>query len=183
MSTPDVNLFSLTAEHSGGSRRSFLVDARGRPDIADAYKFSNVRNYLSQDFTVHGGYEDCIDANRGGNLSWVNGHLHIGGKYGCTLKGGLDGYWLESIVFFNKPSAAHIELGNWSDQAQSFDAKTKNGVLRNVRTADGSPLIISVLNADKPQVIDCDPITWRVTPRLLVWAFWTIRRNKWGFGA
>jgi hypothetical protein len=175
----DTNLISLDpAIHNGRSLAGLMLHAS--PQFhADALKLPNIENCTVEDFDIWGGSEDCIDANRGRNLTFRHGRCHIQGDHAFTLKGGLDGYLLDDIELVGSPKEFHIDIGNWSDQQQAFSAKTRNGTLRGVRTADGSPFIIRVLNGDVPEIIDCGPYDIVQPMRPQVWLWWTFRRNKW----
>lgn len=173
---PDNNLRSFVGPQDDGVHLTDIqLDGTG---YDDALKCSNLRNALFARLAIIGGKEDCCDVNRGANLKFKHCQLIPIGRFACTLKGGASNLTFEDIVLSRHGTETDFDFGGWSDQAQSFGARTTGVTLRRVRMDDGSPIRIRVLNAERPTIEDCGPVKLTVVPRVAVWFWWTFRRNN-----
>lgn len=145
----DINLYAFGPEHASTVQR--FEDAGSDHDAAtysDTLKFSNTHDVTA---TVHGelagGKEDCVDMNRAHDCTVFAERWHPRGLFLATIKGGTTDYYLSGEVVAHGKEV-DVDLGNWSDQSS---AKTGAGML-DLRSHDGSPIVIRVLNAERPHL-------------------------------
>lgn len=123
------------------------------PDYDDALKITSRCTGLN----VHakhiiGGREDCVDINNHATaIKVLSDRWFAQGKYIATIKGGASDVFLWGQIT-DGGSEVDVDLGNWSDQSQE---KTTNVRLHLTR-ADGKPVIVRVLHADKPALLPSD---------------------------
>jgi len=122
----------------------------------DTLKFSNGvdRVVVTDDNTVWGGSEDCVDMNAVTNCSVRAKGFMPRGLFCATVKGGAHGAFIQGELL-GHGSEVDFDLGNWSDQSR---AKTGSAIL-DVTSADGSPITYRVLNAERPVLAGPGP--WR----------------------
>lgn len=124
-----------------------------------------------QNCTIPGGSEDCVDLNNNcENILVQNCHFHPNGEYGSTIKGGTHDVHYLNVVFDAHGKDVDIDLGNWSDQ-NTVD-KTTKVTLENVTAADGKPVVVRVLYADRPTVIGGNVQVKVIWP----WVVWLLRK-------
>lgn len=149
---------------------------------ADTLKFSTgLADCNVQAGRVYGGKEDCADFNnKCHNIQLKADSFHSGGKYVTTIKGGCTGIDIRGEIECGGSEVDH-DYGNWSDQS---NAKTTGNILGTWK-ADGSPVTVRCLNADKPMVVPGTGPYRYLFPRpdafyhgIVVWLFLTTRRLK-----
>lgn len=128
---------------------------------------------------ILGGVEDALDVNNHATaIKVIADRWYAFGRYIATIKGGASDIFLwGSIVMPGK--VVDVDLGNWSDQSQE---KTTN-VRLHLSRADGTPVTVRVLHADKPELLPTERNYRYVFPnpdawyhRIVVWAFFTFKR-------
>lgn len=101
---------------------------------------------------IRGGREDCVDINNHASAIKVLADRWLAtGKYVATIKGGASDVFLWGRIE-RGGSEVDVDLGNWSDQSQ---AKTEN-VRLHLSRADGKPVTVRVLHAEKPLLLPND---------------------------
>ena len=155
MSKPDVNLYSIANEQDFSRTLSELV---ADPAVhADALKLSNCRVGIVNADRIVGGREDCIDINRGFDLTVAVGKLEPKGRFAVTIKGGADLITI-SAELYGHGKETDIDIGNWSDQSM---ARTKR-VCLSIRTHDGSPVRVRVLHGWRPLILNPTEQTYEI---------------------
>lgn len=121
------------------------------PDWQDTNKYtSRIHDFVHDVGNVFGGLEDCVDINNGASNGMITAAAFFPqGKYCATIKGGSHDIRLRGTLC-GHGSEVDVDLGNISDQS---DAKT-TGITLDLVSADGTPINVRVLNADKPQLIE-----------------------------
>lgn len=169
MSTPpDKNYREL---HTGETINGELISppASFYP-WSDTLKASNVSLANVIDCTIAGGMEDAMDINRVSTfIKLQNCKLQSGGLYCMTIKGGSYEIELTDVVILLHGSEVDIDLGNFTEANQD---KTTRITLRNVTSTDGKPVIVRVINADRPTVIGGNVKV--IVPWWAYWPFWNI---------
>lgn len=144
----DVNLVNYYDRDSG---RAFFHERLGEhgsnPNWDDTLKITS----RAEDITViaeeiRGGKEDCVDIN---NHAYSIGVLakrwFPQGKYLATIKGGASRISLTGDVY-SHGKEVDVDLGNMSDQSR----EPVTGVSLALRSQTGKPVVVRVLNAEKP---------------------------------
>jgi hypothetical protein len=148
MKTPDINLKSFY-EESGAFLLDFPIVAD--KNIADALKLSNCHDIQIAADLIVGGYEDCIDINRGRDIYVRITQAQPQGKFVATIKGGAENVLLQIDRLIGHGTETDIDIGNWSDQEPH--ARTKF-VYLNITTSDGSPVRVRILHGWTPILIN-----------------------------
>jgi hypothetical protein len=148
MPTTDINLLSFVGPDFDNQLIQVGEDIVPGPETADTLKFtSQLYNLEGHYGYVKAGYEDVVDINN--RSSWVvlfgDTWDISGSKYGFTIKGGSHDCAIHGTIR-GHGRECDVDLGNWSDQSND---KTRRIVL-NLRSEDGSPIRVRVLNADRP---------------------------------
>ncbi len=139
---------------SYAGQNGVVVEGRkidGGPGYNDMLKFSDCTNFRVTECYIVGGSEDCVDMNRGKGGLIENTMFEPRGSFALTAKGGFSNLHLRNVMVRGRGKETTIDLGNWSDQAPW--KMTKNIVLENLTSEDGSPVSVRVLWAQKPKVI------------------------------
>jgi hypothetical protein len=152
MSTRDINLFSFTGAYFS-CQDYHSTDPLGGlvqpPTHQDTLKFSGLVSFRGHFGTVYGGTEDCADINnRCDNVRLHAAEWRPQGQYAFTVKGGCRNITLAGDLF-GHGKTVDVDLGNWSDQSN----EPTTAVTIDLYSQDDRPVIIRVLNADKPMVI------------------------------
>lgn len=186
MSTPDHNLFSYTGPADNGriidDSSLTLATASPSPEWQDTLKLTTgLSDFFLQVGTIYGGSEDCVDINGGAKrLVIVAQEWHSGGKYVATVKDCQDVSLTGEIMIGG--TVCDVDLGNYSQQGGT----KVTGTHLNYHKADGSPIRVRVLNAEKPtagpmcgrlEYIFPSPDAWY--HGLVVWLFLTFRPLAW----
>lgn len=172
----DKNYISY-ADVDGETIENTVFPAAGtnQSEFSDILKLSHAKNTVVRGCHIYGGKEDCVDMNRNcENILIENCTVYPFGSYGFTIKGGAKNITLRNVIFDGHGGEADIDLGNWSDQSME---QTKNVVLENVRTLDGSPVKVRVLWAEKPTIVDSN-VKLLVIPKPIIWAYRWLRARK-----
>jgi hypothetical protein len=143
VSTPDKNFLSF----SGPVGLQYTGDLTPPDDsYSDTLKFSAAHEGDVYAGIVIGGREDCVDINNLSRDLFIHSERwEPRGKYLATIKGGSRDIHLGGKVR-GHGSEVDIDLGNHSDQSQ----RTTGRVTLDLRTEDGSPLTVRVINAITP---------------------------------
>lgn len=177
MSVPDTVRVSISQ-----NPEPVIVDEKytfeGNPlQWNDTFHLSRAYNVSFVGLTIPGGNEDCIDVQYNSTLVSVSDcRLHPNGLFGMTIKGGSGLVHLKNVVFETHGKETDIDLGNWSDQNQKD--KTKLVTIENVTSADGQPVKVRVLWADKPTVIGGN-VKVIVYPKIFVVIYRWLRARNW----
>lgn len=154
------------------------VDPLGYSDIL---KFSNCKDIVVNQCEIHGGKEDCIDAVRGSNYTFKNCTL-MPSTNGITLKGSIDGIYIENVTFENHGSDCDIDIGQFDNYWWIGRPPTRNIQIRNVRAADGKPVLVRLWDSDIPAVVDSNVKIMRI-PKFIWWPYFVVRAGQTrGFG-
>lgn len=144
----DINLVSFNGpQYDGQTIAIGVADGRGGI-IADTVKCSTgLRGFTLHANLVYSGYEDALDVNnRCDGLTIVADTWVLDGcSMGFTIKGGSRNITAGGEVV-GHGKETDVDLGNASDQ--SHDITT--GVRLALKSKDGSPIRVRVLNADLP---------------------------------
>jgi len=144
VSKPDDNFLSIPDEPFVGER--FFTDLIPLSRNADTLKFSNSQNGVIRGRRIVGGYEDCVDCNRGcANLDVHFDVWEPRGKAAITDKGGSRDNRFSGVIIC-PGTECEVDIGNWSDQSE----KRTTGTRLNLRMADGSKVRVRVLNGWVP---------------------------------
>ncbi len=120
-----------------------------RPKWSDTLKITDGCHSLNVTAPrIYGGAEDCVDINNQARDIVVSSTFVPQGKFAATIKGGVHGVTLIGTLW-TRGSEVDIDLGNWSDQS----SRKTTRVALNLETADGKPVRVRVLNAEKPIVV------------------------------
>ncbi len=113
-------------------KRSLLIEncqinANG---VAEGLKLSYMHDVLVKGCEIIGGYEDCVDIVRGGNITFENCiFISNGTKHHFTIKCQVENVKIVNCIFrnnFNKIwDGAFVDMGNWSDYDVEDLPKTK----------------------------------------------------------
>jgi hypothetical protein len=146
----DRNLFSFN-EPSRHSGKAFVLQDAGIAEPPETYsdtlKFSNGVDsvVVTDEHSVWGGGEDCIDMNAVSNCTVRARGLIPRGKFCATIKGGTTGAQISGALLAHG-TEVDFDLGNWSDQSSR---KTGAAVL-DVVSVTGDPITYRVLHAERP---------------------------------
>ncbi len=161
MSKPDKNLESYASAEGVRVIGPRLIDGQG---YADALKFSNCCDVFVEDLNIIGGYEDCIDINRGSHIAITDVMLHVKGKYAVTIKGGAEVVSLNNVAIYGRGSEVDIDIGNWSDQSGE---RTRGIAINHVWRSYGQPVVVRVFHGDIPlvnggnvRILDRRKVSW-----------------------
>lgn len=155
MSAPDKNFHSIAGETVGQRYVGSLVP----PDdsYADTLKLSRARDGAITADLVVGGREDCVDVNNLSERVFIHAQRwEPRGKYVATIKGGSSTISLSGEIH-GHGSEVDVDLGNWSDQSSEITRNTK----LNLTTADGSPITVRLLLAERPRLLNADVQRYR----------------------
>lgn len=146
---------------------------------AETLKGSNISDCTVRDFTLIGGYEDCIDCVRGSNYAFIGGSLIAGQKTRTfvTLKGGIDGVVLSDITMSGKCKWWwDISLGDHTIYNQGRLLNQKNIVISNVRkVAPVRKVRILVIDCERPTITDSNAVVIKV-PRIVAWMLMRMKK-------
>jgi hypothetical protein len=137
MSRPDKNYKS----YANLSKRYIFEDETilANPTVhADAWKFSNCHDVTATGKAVFGGYEDCVDINRGSDLSIIADWFPEQSKQLATIKGGASDVHLSGVVH-GHAKGFDVETDNYSDQ--EVWKKTRK-IRISLVSEDGSPITV-----------------------------------------
>ena len=158
-----------------------VIDGRG---VAEGLKLSFCHDVSVSDCIIYGGYEDCVDIVRGGNISFNNCIFisHCSNQH-ITIKGGAKNIVFTDCEFrddfkslFN---GACIDLGNWTDYDDAVRPKTRGVKIINCKFNNiKNKILARVLYADKPEVTNCDGFVLKI-PTFIVKLFWWGQRKGW----
>lgn len=173
----DINFKSYVGE------KNLVIGSWGNPEAPSIYddvmKFSNCENVSVKEVTVCGGQEDCIDVVRGKNYIFQDLNL-CPLKNGITIKGSVDGWYLKNILFGRKGDAYTIEIGQYDNYWTPSTLPTRNGVIENVKIADGSQVVVRVWDGEKPLLINAHNVKIVKIPKFIwfpYFVFRSIQRN------
>lgn len=174
MITPDKNL-----ESHGDTQevrlKGVTLNARDG-EYADALKFSNVQGVVVDGEFIFGGYEDCIDINRGCmDMAFRNLRLSSGGLYVATIKGGSSNILFENITVAAHGKETDFDIGNWSDQNGNL---THHIYFKNIKSEDGKPVRVRVLWGADVHVLDNSNVKITVVPKFFVWVWRLLRKHN-----
>jgi hypothetical protein len=146
-STQDTNWRSYTGINPDTSGFTNPPDPHNYDDIL---KFSDCTNALVENKTISSGKENCVDAVRGSNYQWVNCQLESGaGISSVTIKGAIDG-WKFIQCKIGKGKQTDIELGQFDNYWYIGRTPTKNGLIKDCQSLDGSKIRVTCWNSDCP---------------------------------
>jgi hypothetical protein len=152
-----------------------IIDGRG---FSEALKFSQCQSVVVNDCEIDGGAEDCIDIVRGFSYHLVAIDLHPRGKFGITIKGGVNYVTMVGLIFHSHSSECDIDLGNWTNYDIVKRPKVRNIVIRDCKSTTGKPIKVMVLHSDIPSIINSN-VELKVIHPFFVWCFFTMRRFGW----
>lgn len=147
---------------------------------AEAVKGSNLEDVTFRNFSIVGGYEDCVDVVRGRNYVFCEGDMYAGeARTFVTIKGGVQGIWLEDIVFHGKTKYPwDISLGDhtiYNDAEPNLDIVRKV-VLNRVKRVDGAPVRVLCMASQVPVKLNGKYRVY-VVPRF-IWRTWFWLKRK-----
>jgi hypothetical protein len=152
-----------------------VLDGRG---FSEALKFSQCRYVIAFNLKIIGGTEDCIDIVRGSLYSIYRCSFHPQGKFGITVKGGVDHVRISDCTFYSHGIECDIDLGNWTNYDIVKRPKVRNILIKNCHSTDGKPITVRVLHSDIPIIINSN-VKLQVIHPFFVWCFFTMRRWGW----
>lgn len=165
------------ADVRGVNVEGITLPEKGVDNLAysDVLKLSRAQDVVVRNCYIYGGVEDCIDMNRYcENVLIENCTLYPAGKYAMTIKGGSSGIVLRNIVIDGHAGEVDIDLGNWSDQSME---QSRAICLDNVTRADGTPVTVRVLWAEKPIVVGGN-VNVVVIPKFIARIYRWLRARK-----
>lgn len=140
---------------------------------SDILKFSNCNNITVKDCTIEGGKEDCIDAVRGNNYTFTD--TALAPKHnGITLKGSINGYTIKDVTFATHGKDCDIEVGQYDNYWYIGRKPTRNGLIENVQSTDGKPLVIKLWDATKPNIVNSNVKVIKM-PIFVWWPYFVFR--------
>lgn len=158
-------------EYSG-----LVLDGTG---YAETLKASAGENITVRDFSIIGGYEDCIDCVQGTNYTFADGSLLAGPKTRTfiTLKGGINGVILKNLVLSGKCRWPwDISLGDHTIYNKGKLMNQQNILIEDVRRTDPKRRVrVLVLDSEAPVVINSSVMIIKV-PRWIVWLLMKLKR-------
>jgi len=146
----DKNYISYAESNETLIIESKTIHVDNWQDYADLLKFSNRQNVIIRNCIVYGGKEDCVDINRlCKNICFFKCRFIIQGARAITIKASGEIGFLDCVI------AGHgknhdIQLGNYT---HTGNIKTYNIHIENVTSEDGKPVVVNVMNSQKPKVI------------------------------
>jgi|TARA_B110000495_G_C22938954_1_gene549296 hypothetical protein len=152
--------------------------------VAEGLKLSYCHDVIVKNSTIIGGFEDCVDIVRGGNITFLKcKFISKNTKHHFTIKCMVDDIKIVDCVFINDfrtiIDGAFVDLGNWSDYDVDNLPKTKNILISNCKFKNVSwwkQLISRRLYSETPKV-NGPGVIFRV-PKFAVYIFWLIRRYQ-----
>lgn len=162
----DTNYISHAESSEPLEIREEIINVSDWKKYSDLLKFSNRQNVVVINCTIYGGKEDCVDINRlCENIRFFRCRFIIRGKRAMTIKASGE-VGLKDCVIEGHGKNHDIQLGNYT---HTGNVKTYNIHLENVTATDGKPVIVNVMNSQKPKVIGGNvkvtvmfPLFWRV---------------------
>lgn len=161
--------------------RNCVIDGRG---AGEGLKLSFCSNITVSDCTIYGGYEDCVDIVRGGDIFFNNCvFVSTNTAQHITIKGGAKNIVFTDCEFRNDFKSifngACIDLGNWTDYDDILRPKTKDIKIINCKLNNITKKILSrVIYAERPLVEGSDGLILRI-PKFIVKLFWLGQRKGW----
>ena len=158
------------------------IDANG---VAEGLKLSYCHDVMVRDCEIIGGYEDCVDIVRGGNITFERCRfISNNTKHHFTIKCMVDGVNIIDCTFVNDfrtiIDGAFVDLGNWGDYDKEDLPKTKNILVSNCTYENVSwwkKIICRRLYAENPKINTTEGVVFKV-PSIFIKIFWYIRRKQ-----
>jgi hypothetical protein len=116
---------------------------------SDTLKFSNVNGFSVLDCNITGGKEDCVDIMRGskhGSICLCE--LTPKGKYGVTIKGGVENITISDTILTCGGSETDIDIGNYENASTPRNQPVQVVTISNVRRKDGRRVRVRLLNCN-----------------------------------
>ena len=157
-----------------------IIDANG---AAEGLKFSYVHDVIVKRCTIIGGYEDCVDIVRGGDIFFEE-CVFIANKtkHHFTIKCDVSNVEIKNCIFRNNFNrwwdGACVDLGNWGSYNTEFmpttrDIKITDCTLENISW--WKKILTRRIYAENPEVINTDGYNLKI-PSFFVKLFWGLRR-------
>jgi hypothetical protein len=120
----------------------------------DVLKFSNCQSVTVENIGIHGGRENAVDCVRGASYVLRNSAFMAGEKARATLvfKGAIDGWIVDRCLVGNGTESA-IEVGQFDDYWHPFRKPTRGGLIRDSRTVNDAPIVVTCWDAEEPKVV------------------------------
>ena len=158
-----------------------MIDANG---VAEGLKLSYCHDVHVKNSTIIGGYEDCVDIVRGGDITFDRCRfISNNTKHHFTIKCNVSNVSIFNCEFVNEFrnvfDGACVDLGNWSDYDVRDLPKTRDIHILNNRLTNMRPhkrILARTIHAEAP-VTSGPGVVLRV-PNMFVRLFWCIRRNQ-----
>lgn len=162
------------------SVKNCKIDANG---VAEGLKLSYCHDVTVENCEIIGGYEDCVDIVRGGNIVFNNCRFIANNtKHHFTIKCKVNNVIIKNSTFVNDFRSiwdgAFVDLGNWGDYDIRKLPKTKNIQIINCKFENVSwwkRVTTRQIYAEKPIIKNTKGFNFKI-PSLFVKIFWAFKR-------
>jgi hypothetical protein len=169
---PDVNWQSYYGNNPDTSDFTNPQDAKAYSDIM---KFSDCTNVHVHSKYVAAGSENCVDAVRGSNYTFSDCTLKDGaGISSVTIKGAIDGWAFNTSTIGKAKSGTDIELGQYDNYWYPGRKATRNGIITECVSSDGSPIRVTLWDANVP-IVRGSIVKIKRIPKIIWWPYFFIK--------